>query len=108
MATRRQYPDPADPRIVDAARASIADAQASGTGLVGDISNTLVTVPLLRQMSMPASVFYELLRFNAADPESMVREARARADALGSDADGDVRVSLAPHAPYSVPPGLFA
>lgn len=106
MAARRQYPDPADPRIVDAARVSIADARASGTGLLGDISNTLVTVPLLRDMSMPAAVFYELLRFNAADPDSMVRDARARADALS--ADGDVRVSLAAHAPYSVSPGLFA
>ena len=48
MSARRQYPDAADPRILDAARAAIADAHASGTGLLGDISNTLVTAPLLR------------------------------------------------------------
>ena len=48
MATRRQYPDAGDPRILDAARTAIADARASGTGLVGDISNTLVTAPLLQ------------------------------------------------------------
>lgn len=107
MATRRQYPDPADSRILDAARAAIAEARASGTGLLGDISNTLVTAPLLREASMPAQVFYELLGFNAEHPESVVRDARGRADAAEA-ADGPVGVSLAPHAPYSVSPGLFA
>ena len=107
MTTRRQYPDPAHPEIIDAARGAIAEAHASGTGLVGDISNTLVTAPLLSEAPVSAQIFYELLRFNASDAESMTREARAKADAA-ADPDRDVRVSLAPHAPYSVSPALFA
>jgi cytosine/adenosine deaminase-related metal-dependent hydrolase len=107
ITARRGYLDPADPEIVDAARSAIGEARASGTGLLGDISNTLVTAPLLREASMPAQIFYELLRFNISDAEPMIREARAKADAA-TDPGGDVRVSLAPHAPYSVSPALFA
>jgi aminodeoxyfutalosine deaminase len=107
MTARRQYPDPAHPEIIDAARSAIAEAHTSGTGLVGDISNTLVTAPLLSEAPVSAQIFYELLRFNASDAESMTREARAKADAA-ADPDRDVRVSLAPHAPYSVSPALFA
>jgi cytosine/adenosine deaminase-related metal-dependent hydrolase len=113
MALRRGYPDPADPSILSAARAAIAAARASGTGLVGDISNTLVTVPLLREAGMPAQVFYELLGFNAPDPASRAAAARQAAAAAaagdGGDADGRlVRIRLAPHAPYSVSPALFS
>src|SRR5512138_2495313 len=74
MAARRQYPDAADPHIVGTARGAIAEAHASGTGLLGDISNTLMTAPLLRDASMPAQIFYELLRFDVSDAESMTRE----------------------------------
>ena len=106
MTLRRGFADPADPRILDAARSAIRFARASGTGLVGDISNTLVTVPLLRDEGMSAHVFYELLGFSAADPEGRVRSAREKAVAHGSDSP-HVRISVAPHAPYSVSPALF-
>jgi aminodeoxyfutalosine deaminase len=105
IASRREYPDVDDPRILEAARNAIADLRNSGTGLVGDVSNTLVTVPLLREADFPAQVFYELLGFNAPDPERRVNEARLRTRALAGK--GDLRVALAPHAPYSVSPALF-
>jgi cytosine/adenosine deaminase-related metal-dependent hydrolase len=104
MALRRQYPDPAAAEIVSAARIAIGLARRAGTGLVGDISNTLITVPLLREAAMPAQVFYELLGFKGDDPLGRVAAARAQANAASG---GDVRVSLAPHAPYSVAPPLF-
>ena len=106
MARRREYPDAADPTILDAARRAIASARGFGTGLVADISNTLVTVPLLREAGLPAQVFHELLGFNVADAGARVLEARQKVAALGADAGG-VRISLAPHAPYSVAPSLF-
>lgn len=105
MTLRRDYPDPAAPPIIDAARQAISRARASGTGLFGDVSNTLVTVPLLRDAGMAAQVFYELIGFSHPTPAERVREARAAADAAAIDAR--VRVSLAPHAPYSVSPALF-
>ena len=106
MALRRTYPDPSAPPIIESARRAISHAHAAGTGLLGDVSNTLVTVPLLREARMPAHVFYELIGFSHPDPPARVREARAAVDAIGADSDG-VRVSLAPHAPYSVSSALF-
>ena len=106
MALRRQYPDPSAPEILSAARHAVAAARAAGTGLIGDVSNTLVTVPLLREAAMPAQIFHELLGFNVADPLDRVRAATTAHDAVGAD-DRDVRVSLAAHAPYSVSPALF-
>ena len=48
MALRREFRHRRCQPIVEAARLAIARARATGTGLVGDVSNTLVTVPLLR------------------------------------------------------------
>jgi cytosine/adenosine deaminase-related metal-dependent hydrolase len=71
MALRREFP--ADARILAAARDAIGHARASGTGLIGDVSNTLVTVPLLREAGVAAQVFFELIGFNTPDPDARVR-----------------------------------
>jgi len=106
MTLRREFPDSSVPPILAAAKVAIGRARASGTGLFGDVSNTLVTVPLLREAGMPAQVFYELIGFNHPDPAARVKAARAYIASTGADGNG-VRVSLAPHAPYSVSPALF-
>ena len=105
IARRREFADPSDPAIVQAAKDGIREARAAGTALVGDISNTLVTVPLLADGGMPGVVFYELLRFNEPDPVGRVQRARQQLEAL-PPAEG-VRTTIAPHAPYSVAPLLF-
>jgi cytosine/adenosine deaminase-related metal-dependent hydrolase len=107
MAARRERTDPEAPEILDAIDRAVADAIASGTAVVGDISNSLVTLPRLVQSPLAAVVFYELIRFNADDrsADALVAEAQSRIGARRPD--DHVRTSLAAHAPYSVAPALF-
>ena len=104
--------DGATSPVTQAATEALASARRSGTGLVGEVTNSLSTVPAIRAGAMPAHVFYEVLGFNEVDPVTRVAEARARLDALEpgfpSIATPEMRLSLAPHAPYSVSPGLLA
>ncbi len=106
VAERRSFTDPSAEEIVGAARLAIAEARAAGTAVIGDISNSLVSVPLLREAAMAAHVFHEVLGFNAPEPAALVAAARERLRACDVAGDG-VRVSLAPHAPYSVSPAMF-
>jgi len=55
---------------------------------------------------LAAQVFHELLGFNVADPTVRVGAASAAVDAARFG-DGEVRVTLAAHAPYSVSPAMF-
>jgi cytosine/adenosine deaminase-related metal-dependent hydrolase len=104
-----------------AVRAATA-VHALGTGLVGDISNTLAVVSALDALGVGGVVFHELLGFNGTDPHAQVRDAWARVDAIEqrrrgalSDRSGpenDPRrrrsFSVVAHAPYSVSPALFS
>jgi cytosine/adenosine deaminase-related metal-dependent hydrolase len=105
MAARRRRPDPRAPEIMNAIDGAIAEARASGTAIVGDISNTLVTFDPLVRSALAAVVFYELIRFRAPDAGALVDAAAAEIDALVPTEQ--VRASLAAHAPYSVAPLVF-
>lgn len=105
MRARRQRPDPRSTEILRGVDAGIAESLASGTAVVGDISNTLVTYEPLARSPLAGVVFYELIRFNAPDPTALVDAAEAEINAL-APAD-HVRASLAAHAPYSVAPLVF-
>jgi cytosine/adenosine deaminase-related metal-dependent hydrolase len=102
MVARRARPDVRSPEILSALEAAVVEATRAGTALVGDISNTLVTVAPLIASPLAGVVFYELIRFNAPDPQGFVEEANAALAALPQS--NRVRTSLAAHAPYSVGP----
>jgi len=102
MAARRQYSDPQASTLLDFVDQGIAEALRSGTAIVGDISNTLVTFDRLARSPLAAVIFYELIGFRTPDPQGVVSRAMQQIAAL-SPTDR-VRVTLAAHAPYSVAP----
>jgi aminodeoxyfutalosine deaminase len=106
LAARRERAGIDDQAALSAAADAIRRARLTGTALVGDVSNTLAVVPLLRAAGMPGCVFHELIGFRGVDADEQVAAARHAIDSLSSG--DDVRLSLAPHAPYSVSPALFS
>jgi len=94
-----------DPAVRSAIDEAIAEIQASGTGVVGDISNSLATVEPLRRSALAGVVFHEVLRLKAADADEVLEQALRAQETHGTS--GRFPVSLAPHAPYSVSPRLF-
>ena len=90
-----------DPDVLEPLRAAILEVRASGTVAVGDISNSLASPGPMRAAGLDGVVFHELLGFSERDGALVERTRGARAAAAG------VRISLAPHAPYSTSPELF-
>ena len=82
---------------------AIAEMHSTGTVAVGDISNSLASVEPMREAGLDGIVFHELLGFQERDGGLVAssRDRRAAAERPG------VRVSLAPHAPYSTSLELF-
>jgi cytosine/adenosine deaminase-related metal-dependent hydrolase len=97
---------PDDPKVIDAARDAAREARSAGTVAVGDITNSLATVGPIRDAGMTGLVFHELLGFNLKDGR-LIDDTRRHRDRAAGVAAEQVRVSLAPHAPYSVSPELF-
>jgi cytosine/adenosine deaminase-related metal-dependent hydrolase len=102
--------------VLDAARSM----RATGTVLVGDISNTLTTVGALREADIGGVVFHELIGFSVTSPAAVVKDAWRRVDewrerlSAAVPADGDqvrrapIEFSVVAHAPYSVSAALFS
>jgi aminodeoxyfutalosine deaminase len=102
-----------------AAAEAAASVRATGTVLVGDVSNTLMTPDLVRDAGLGGVVFHEVLGFRPSDPAAIVRDAWDRVRVvearLGSGATSDtagnwrppISCSVVAHAPYSVSPALF-
>ena len=86
-------------------RAAIAEVRASGTTLVGEVTNTLASYEALAQSALSAAVFFEQLGFRTGDARGLAGAAQATIDRL--PANRRLRVSVVPHAPYSVSPALL-
>lgn len=96
---------PGDPDVRSAALAAAREARESGTVAVGDISNSLAAVDAVAASGMHGLVFHELLGFKETTGALVERSRPAREEAASRSPQ--VRVSVAPHAPYSVSRELF-
>ena len=106
MRVRREGPkDPAGDEEIATMTRAVNQMRATGTVLVGDISNTLTSVPVLQSQACDAVVFHEILGFNPVDPVEMVQAAWQRERPLGSS---EIVFAVVAHAPYSTAPALFA
>jgi cytosine/adenosine deaminase-related metal-dependent hydrolase len=110
LALRRQRPAAETGGVQASARRAARAMRASGTVLVGDVSNTLEALDALVEAGLGGRVFYELLGFDVIDPAPFVQAALDRLHharvALGP-AQRAVTLGLSPHAPYSVSPQLL-
>jgi cytosine/adenosine deaminase-related metal-dependent hydrolase len=111
MRVRREGPDGGDVTIMRAMHEAATSMRATGTVLVGDISNTLSSPNVLAEAGLGGVVFHEILGFNEANPARVTDDAWQRADAAsgGLKAAGydSLSVSVCAHAPYSTAPELI-
>jgi len=107
MGIRRTGPAGGDAFVTSAMCAAISTMNATGTVLVGDVSNTLASIAALGEAQMAATIFHEILGFRPTDPGGMVREAHARLADHPITRSPDRKWSVVAHAPYSTSPALF-
>jgi cytosine/adenosine deaminase-related metal-dependent hydrolase len=105
IAARGGIERPDDPTVTGAAGTAAREARAQGTVAVGDISNSLASVDAIAASGMHGIVFHELMGFRERTGALVDQTREARRQAAGRHPR--VRVSLAPHAPYSVSRELF-
>jgi cytosine/adenosine deaminase-related metal-dependent hydrolase len=100
----RRAPDsPVTPEMIGPIHDAIREVRASGTVAVGDISNSLAGVAPMTAAGLEGVVFHELLGFTERDG-TLIEATRERREAAARQG---VRISLAPHAPYSTSVELF-
>lgn len=101
---RHEKPD--DPSVLAPLRGAVQELRESGVAAVGDISNSLASVDALGDAHLHAVVFHELLGFNLLHDQRVLETRPLREQARARSA-ATVKVSVAPHACYSVSPQMF-
>lgn len=101
----RQRREESRSAIETALPAAIDAAWRSGTVLVGDVSNTMASVPALTRSAVAGVVFREVIGFHDAQADQVW--AAAMSDLAAVPSTGAIRGAVAGHAPYSVSPRLF-
>jgi cytosine/adenosine deaminase-related metal-dependent hydrolase len=101
-----RHEKPGDPSVMGPVMTGIRELRECGVAVVGDISNSLATVEPLKHAGMRGVVFHELLGFNLPHGRR-IEETRVVRDAARQIGGDDVRVSVAPHACYSVSREMF-
>jgi len=104
LAVRRAGPSGGVAEVQTAMSRAAEEMRETGTVLVGDISNSLVSPSVLIGAGLGGVVFHEILGFKESDPVGAVRDAWVRVAAQPAG----LRYSVVAHAPYSVSPALFA
>lgn len=111
MAVRRAGAPGGAPSEMRAAREAAATMRATGTVLVGDVSNSLTTPVVIAEALLRGVVFHELIGFNHPDPAGAVAAAWQKTAEIffgeSREMISEVFSSVVAHAPYSVSPALF-
>jgi cytosine/adenosine deaminase-related metal-dependent hydrolase len=98
MEARGSGAPEAEAEAIDAA---VSELLAAGTAAVGDVTNSLASIPALEGRPLVARVFAEVFGLARGPAEGMRDGLRARIAALGA-LPGNVSVTLAPHTAYTL------
>lgn len=103
FAIRRSPDSPMTADMTALVGDAIRELRASGTVAVGDVTNSLGAVESMKDAGLQGVVFHELLGFRERDG-ALIDATRARRESASRHG---IRISLAPHAPYSTSIELF-
>jgi cytosine/adenosine deaminase-related metal-dependent hydrolase len=99
VVTQRHFPEE---EILDAISAAEGQMLQNGIVAVGDICNNTLTIPQKRKRRLAYHNFIEVSGWNPSKAGERLAKSKSMYDDFCRLPDGAMRVSLSPHAPYSV------